>query len=224
MKRTLPLLVVAILATIALVAVGRGSFGGLRLQVSNGSVTAPAATAPAPGLGAQAAAAPIVPPAGGSRVDVTTAAAARPELGYTIGISVVSPAGKPVNDATIRFYDVVDFFGQREALIGSAVTDGQGRTAITYLPATTGTHLIVARFAGQGSLGPSLGTTTFEAATAAPPYRVDEPRLAAFSRSVPYAAGAVVLAVWSLIALALLGTARGVVADARNTRRKEKTA
>ncbi len=224
MKRAIPLLALAIIATAAFVAVDRGLLGGsLRLQATNGG--APAGNA-AHEMGNEPAVpqAPIVPPAGGSRVDVATAPAAKTERGYVVSVRVTSPAGKPVSDATIRFYEIVDLFGEREALIGSSLTDGQGNAAIVYLPALKGTHHIVARFAGQGSLVPSLGTTTLDATIAAPTYEVDEPRLAAFNRYVPYAAGAVVLAVWGLIALALLGTARGVFAGARQTRRKGETA
>ncbi len=220
----------ALVATLAFIAFGTGWLGSsLRLQAPSGSLgaAAPAATADAHAHGgATAAPAPvaIVPPADGSRVALTTARAAKPELGYTLAVKVTSPVGKPVNDATIRFYDVVELFGQREELIGSATTDGQGQTAINYLPAFTGTHTIVARFAGQGPLVASLGVTDLEAAVAAPTYKVDQQPLAIFTKYVPYAAGVVVLVVWGLIALSLFGTARGVIASANPNHRKGDTA
>lgn len=220
----------AIVATLAFIYIGGGLPGGLRLQTSGSSTAnAPAATADPhahDGSSTTVAAAPValVPPPGGSRVALTTSPAAKPELGYTLSVKVTSPAGKPVNDATIRFYDVVDLFGQREELIGTGLTDGQGQTAIGYLPATTGTHKIVARFAGQDALIASLGTTDFEASVAAPAYKIDQPGFAAFSRYVPLGAGAIVLAVWGLIAFALFGTARGVVASANQSHRKGDTA
>jgi hypothetical protein len=224
MKLVLPF-VGAILATLAFIFVGGGA-GGLRLQVPNGGGVgaAPAATADAHAHASAPAMVAIVPPPGGSRLDLTTARAAKPELGYQIAVKVTSPAGKPVNDATVRFYDVVDLLGQREELIGSAVTDGQGLTAIIYLPAMTGTHQIVARFAGQGTLEPSLGVSTLEASVAAPKYKIEESAFASFSRYVPYAAGLIVLAVWGLIAFSLFGTARGVVARAHEAHRKGETA
>jgi hypothetical protein len=224
MKKTVLVMIAGLIATLALLVAGRGLLpGGLRLQASDGTLNSPAATA-AHGEHVGAAPQAIVPPPDGSRVLLTTVPAAKTELGYTISVKVTSPAGKPVNDATIRFYDIVELFGQREELIGTAVTDGQGLTAITYLPASTGTRQIVARFAGQGTLIPSLGVTTLEATVAAPPYRVDQPPLALFSRYVPYAAGVVVLIVWGLIALSLFGTARGVVASANEANRKGDTA
>lgn len=208
----------ALVVTLTFIAFGSG-----RLPLTVG---APAASDDARAQsGATAVAAPqtIVPPADGSRVTLSTAPAAKPELGYTLSVTVISPAGTPVNDAAVRFYDVVDLFGQREELIGSAVTDGQGLTAITYLPAATGAHEIVARFAGQGTLTSSLGVTTLEATVTAPTYQVDRPALATFSAYVPYAAGVLVLAVWGLIALSLFGTARGVVARANESHRKGDT-
>jgi hypothetical protein len=216
----------ALLAILALIVFGSAALVGAgRTQVQS----PPASTLPndahAHGGSLTVAVPPaIVPPADGSRVALTTAPAAKPELGYTLSVKISSPAGRPVNDATVRFYDLVDFFGPREELIGTAVTDGQGATAITYLPATKGVHTIVARFAGQGNLVPSLGVTDLDATVSAPTYKVDQPALASFSKYVPYAAGVVVLVVWSLIAFSLFGTARGVVARANPTHRKGDTA
>jgi len=163
----------------------------------------------------------IVPPADGARVAVTTRSATKVEQGYVIETRILSPDGKPVNEAVVRFYELVDFFGPREELIGSARTDGQGSAAITYLPASPGQSEIVVRFAGQGSLVPSVGTATFEATVAAPPYRSDQPGLLSFTRLVPYAAGAILLAVWGLIAFALFATARGIAVRAGPKTAKE---
>ena len=227
MKKILPF-AGALVATLAFILAGGGALpGGLRLQVPNtaslGTTTAVDAhvhdAQPAP-----AAPEPIIPPVGGSKITIKTAPAEKTQLGYAVTAQVTSPAGKPVGDATIRFYDVVDLFGQREELIGSAVTDGQGNALIYYLPASIGTHKIVARFPGQGTLTPSLGVTDFEAAVAAPAYKVDPQPFAAFSRYVPFAAGAIVLSVWALIAFSLIGTARGVVSRANETIRKGDTA
>ncbi|HYK97545.1 MAG TPA: hypothetical protein VEU77_04050 [Candidatus Acidoferrales bacterium] len=218
----------ALIATLAFILAGGGALpGGVRLQVPNTASIggAPVADAHVHDAGAAPAAPePIVPPAGGSTVAITTARADKIELGYSLSVKVTSPAGKPVSEATIRFYDVVDLFGQREELIGTAVTDGQGSGLIYYLPASTGTHKIVARFAGQGTLAPSLGVTDLEAAVAAPTYKVDPQPLAAFSRYVPFAAGALVLSVWALIAFSLIGTARGVLARANETPQKGEPA
>lgn len=225
MRKKIVIFGAALVATLAFIAAGRGMLpGSVQLRVPNSNVTAQNAPMPGHDATPQQAPRPIVPPPGGSQVALAVASGAKPELGYIVSAVVTSPAGKPVSEATVRFYDVVDLFGQREELIGSATTDGQGAVAISYLPATKGTHQIVARFTGQGALVASLGTTTFEAKVSAKPYVVDQPPLAGFSRAVPYAVGVLVLAVWGLIAFSLFGTARGVVATANTTRRKGDTA
>lgn len=225
MNRKVLILGAALVATLAFIVAGRGLLpGSVQLRVPNSNAVTQNAPMPGHGTTPQQAPQPIVAPPGGSRVTLAVTTGAKPELGYILSASVTSPAGKAVSEATVRFYDVVDLFGQREELIGSGTTDGQGNVAISYLPAIIGTHQIVARFAGQGSLIASLGTTTFEAKVTAKPYTVDQPPLAGFSRAVPYVVGMLVLAVWGLIAFSLFGTARGVVATANSTRRKGETA
>jgi hypothetical protein len=219
------------IATIFLMGPGRSLLpGSLRLQAPAGALVVPAPDLAAPAHEAhQANSAPaerpaIVAPPDGARVDVSTRAAAKAEQGYVVETKVVSRDGRPVNDAVVRLYELVDFFGPREELVGSARTDGQGNAAIPYLPASIGQHNIVVRFAGQGSLVPSVGTASFEASVAAPPYHTDQPALLAFTRLVPFAAGAIVLAVWGLIAFALFGTARGIAVSADQITAKENTA
>jgi len=231
MKRALITFAALGIATVALLGPGRALLpGSLRLQAPDVSLnaTAPEAAAPSHNThdanNAPATRPAIVPPPGGARVDVTTRGATKAEQGYVLEAKVVSPEGNPVNDAVVRFYELVDFFGPREELIGSARTDGQGTAAMTYLPASIGQREIVVRFAGQGSLVPSFGTATFDASVGAPAYRADQPALLNFTRLVPYAAGAIVLAVWALIAFALLGTARGIAVSAAQTPAKEDTA
>jgi hypothetical protein len=228
MKKLIPF-IGALVATIAFIGLGAGGLlpGGLRLQIPNGSTPASTTTGQTGHEGmAPAVSKPLVlvPPADGSKLALSIAPAAKPEQGYLVSVKVTSPAGKPVSEASIRFYDVVELFGQREELVGTGTTDGQGNALISYLPATLGSHQIVARFAGQGTLVPSLGVTTLDATVAAPAYKVDQPAFAAFAKYVPYGAGFLVLAVWGLIAFSLFATARGVVAGADRKIRKGETA
>ena len=143
--------------------------------------------------------------------EVSAVASTKIELGYVLSVRLATTDGRPVNDAPVRFYESVELLGAREMLIASVMTDGQGRASVAYLPARTGDHRIVVRFAGRDHLGPVEGRTSFQATIAAPPYREEPMPLAAFSTRVPYVVGAIVLAVWSLIAFALFGTARGVM-------------
>ena len=142
-------------------------------------------------------------------------ASARPELGYVLEARLVTTDNKPVNESAVVFYDVVDLFGSREMQVGAATTDGQGLAAVTYLPARAGTHRIVARSVARPGLAASEGRASLEASVTAASYVVEPAPLSAFSSKVPYGAGAIVLAVWALIAFALFGTARGVMTGAR---------
>jgi len=144
-----------------------------------------------------------------------TRPSAKPEQGYVLAARLVATDGRPVNEATVRFYDLVEFFGAREMLIGSATTDGQGIATLTYLPAQLGPRAIVAKFAGRAGVAATEGRASLAATVAAQPYTVEPAPLSAFSSKVPYAVGAIVLAVWALIGFALIGTARGVMTGAR---------
>jgi hypothetical protein len=155
---------------------------------------------------------------------VEARASTRLELGYVLDARLVTTDGRPVNEATVRFYESVDFFGTREMLLGSAMTDGQGRASFTYLPAQVGTHEIIVKFAGRDHFLATTGRTTLLAEVAAEPYVVEPAPLASFTAKVPYAVGSLVLAVWALIGFALIGTARGVIGGARSNIRKGDTA
>lgn len=143
-------------------------------------------------------------------VDVSVAPAEKAAQGYTLSVRLRASDGKPVNEATVRFYEVVELFGRREMLVATARTDGQGAGSTTYLPARTGSRELIARYSGRDHLPPVERTFSLDATVAAPPYRAAPVPLAAFTALVPYGVGVVVLAVWALIAFALLGTALGI--------------
>lgn len=130
--------------------------------------------------------------------------------GYSLEVRMRTSDGRPLNDAVVRFYEIVELFGRREMLIATTRTDGQGVGTAAYLPARPGRHEIVARFPGREHVGPADVRHTFEADVAAPPYRQDPLPLTSFSAAVPYGVGLVVLGVWALIAFALFGTAFGI--------------
>ena len=57
---------------------------------------------------------------------------------------------------TVEFFQVVDFFGQRQVPLGSATTDAAGTASRLYTPTSNGPQEIVARHAG------GAGTTVSE--------------------------------------------------------------
>lgn len=158
-----------------------------------------------------------------TKLDVAAHASIRLEQGYVIDAHLQGSDGLSISDATVRFYDTVDLFGEREMLIGAATTDGRGLASIQYLPAQTGSHRLLVRFVGRDHYSAADGRLVLDASVSAQAPRVEKSPLATFSDRVPYAVALIVLAVWGLIAFALSGTVRGVVA-ARNPERKEDVA
>jgi hypothetical protein len=169
--------------------------------------------------------APITnPAAAAARLVVTAQPFDKAEQGYALQVSVVSPDGKPVADAQVKFFELVDLFGTREMLLAAATTDGRGTASYGYLPAHPGSHPIVVRFAGRDrTLSAGEGRMTLEATVSAERPAPERSGFAAFSDKVPYAAGLLVLTVWGLIAFALIATARGVIRAAPGTSTKGET-
>ncbi len=168
---------------------------------------------------------PVVnPPATAARIGIEVRQADPATRGYVIEATVLGSDGKPLSDANVKFYELVDLFGTREMAIGSAVTDGRGTAAVTFLPAVAGTQDIVARSSVTGKVTAGEGRKSFDATVAAAQPRQQRPLLAEFSDRVPYGAGLIVLSVWALIAFALLATARGVIGGARGKTRKGEPA
>lgn len=169
--------------------------------------------------------APVVnPPASAARVSITTQPAEKSERGYVLEARVRAPSGDALADAPVKFYELVDLFGTREMYIGNGVTDGRGVASITYLPAQSGTHQLVVRTSAIGKISAGEARVSFDATVAAQPAQAQRSPLAVFSDKVPYAVGVLVLAVWGLIAFALVATARGVIGGARQTSRKGEPA
>jgi hypothetical protein len=149
-------------------------------------------------------------------LQLTVAPAAKLEQGYLLTVRMRTADGRPVNEASVTFYELVDIFGARDMRIGDLTTDGQGQGTLPYLPAQLGSHQIVARFAGRDQAASAEARTTFEAQVAAAAYRAEAVPLSAFSNVVTAAVGLIVLSVWALIAFALISTARGVRRGARD--------
>ena len=169
--------------------------------------------------------APITNPAAtAARLIVTAQPLEKVEHGYALQVNVVAPDGKPVPDAQVKFFELVDLFGTREMLLDVATTDGRGIATYGYLPAHPGAHPIVVRFAGRDrTLTAGEGRMTFEATVSAERPAPARSGFAAFSDKVPYAAGLLVLTVWGLIGFALMATARGVIGAAPRASTKGET-
>lgn len=152
--------------------------------------------------------------------EVRVTPAEKLEQGYALSVRLRTTEGRPVNEATVRFYEIVELFGTRDMLVATATTDGQGNASTTYLPARTGPHKIVVRFPGREHVAPAETRLSFEATVAAPPYQQEPVPLTSFMATVPYGVGAIVLSVWTLIAFALFGTVIGVLRGTRDYTQK----
>ena len=228
MRRAIVPLIGTVLVVLLLVGPGRQYLpAGLRLQLGEASPGGDPVMVMDEGKPTGVGLAPAAvlnPPATAGRLDVKAAPLEHAERGYALSTRLVAPDGKPIEGATVRFYEVVELFGKREMFIEDAVTDGRGDAAIAYLPARTGSHAIVVRFPGANKVTAGEARMTLEASVAAPVRTIERRALASFSDRIPYAAGLVLLAVWALIAFVLFATARGVVVGAHGKRGKEESA
>lgn len=226
MKKLLPFLA-AVAVVALLLGPGRQLLpAGLRLQAGGSLVPGndiPMDHGTITGIGL--APAPVTnPSASAARLGLAARPLENSAQGYVLTTTLTGADGKAIPDATVRFYALVDLFGEREMIIGSSVTDGRGLATLNYLPALTGTQQIVSRFAGQGKVTAGEGRMRFEATVAAPRPVEERSLFHSFADRVPYAAALIVVAVWALIGFALIATVRGVIGAAHPSRGKEELA
>jgi hypothetical protein len=119
--------------------------------------------------------------------------------------------GKPLGDRPVEFYLQVEFFGRRDAHIGTATTDSTGRAAIVFEPSELGRQTVLAYFPGAAGYASAQTTAAIDVAVVEPAFEAEPLPLALVSRWLPFVLGAVVLATW----VALLGTLLGTTARIR---------
>ncbi len=132
----------------------------------------------------------------------------------TLSATLTTNGNKPLSNQPIDFYESVQLLGARESYLGTAQTDSTGTATLGYEPASTGTRMIRASFAGAEGYASSQATGPIAIAETRPLF-VEEPRpFGVVGQVLPYALGAVVLAVWGLLAFVLLRTASGIAGAA----------
>ena len=117
----------------------------------------------------------------------------------TLSATLKGPDGKPVSSAPISFYQATSVFGDRDALIGSAVTDSSGEAAIDFQPARAEKLSVKARFAGNSQLATSEGSTTYEVKDVVPIYETQPLPLASVRQWLPVGLGTLVLCTWAVL-------------------------
>jgi Ni/Fe-hydrogenase subunit HybB-like protein len=75
-------------------------------------------------------------------------------LDHRLGVTLTTSDGAPVSGARISAYAVVELLGDRQALLGSGVTDATGVARIPVVPRHA-EYRVFARFAGAGEHAPS---------------------------------------------------------------------
>lgn len=75
-------------------------------------------------------------------------------LDHRLGVTLTTTDGAPVSGARVSAYAVVELLGDRQALLGSGVTDATGVARIPVVPRHP-EYRIVLRFAGGGEHAPS---------------------------------------------------------------------
>ena len=145
---------------------------------------------------------------------VSMSAPARAAKGHlTLRATLSTTAGKPASEKVINFYEHVDLFGGRDALIGSATTDSTGYGAIDYQPVETGSQTIKVRFAGDNQLSATETSSTIDVREATPVYSPEPLPLATVRQWLPLGLASLVLATWAVLLGVTVRTIRGIRSD-----------
>ena len=118
-----------------------------------------------------------------------------------LSATLVGPNGKLLADQQIQFYQRVDLFGQREALLGASSTDSSGVAVLVYEPVERGRLSLVARFAGDASLAKAESTASVDVIDTTEALPTEPLPFAALRPWLPFGIGGAVASVW----LVLLG-------------------
>jgi hypothetical protein len=128
----------------------------------------------------------------------------------TLSATLSSVEGKPLNGKAVAFYEHVNLFGERDALIASGITDSTGYVAIDYQPVENGLQLIKAHFAGDAQFVATDASTSIEVRDAIPVYTADVLPLATVREWLPLGLASIVLATWAVLIGVTLRTVRGI--------------
>ena len=133
----------------------------------------------------------------GLKVNEPTRTSSRGQL--VLGATLTTAEGKPLSDREVEFYQQAEFFGARDALLGTTTSDATGVALLVYQPAVRGRQVIKARFAGGGGLVPAEATATIEVREIVEPFEAEEIPLAVVREWLPSALGLVVAIVWTVL-------------------------
>jgi hypothetical protein len=116
-----------------------------------------------------------------------------------LSATLVGPNGKLLPERQIEFYQSVDLFGPREALLGGAVTDSTGVAVLLYLPVERGQLSLIARFDGERNVPKAEARATVDVVDTNAPLATEPLPFASLRPWLPVGIGAVVATVWSVL-------------------------
>jgi hypothetical protein len=116
-----------------------------------------------------------------------------------LSATLVGPGGKLLADRQIQFYQRVDLFGPREALLGASSTDSSGVALLVYEPVERGRLSLVARFVGDPSLGKAESTASVDVIDTNEPLPNEPLPFAALRPWLPFGIGGAVASVWLVL-------------------------
>ena len=134
---------------------------------------------------------------------------------YILTAKLITADSKPLTDQTVAFFEDVDLFGPKVALLKTAVTDGTGVAAIVYQPSRDGALKLEARFAGDSAQAPQTGVTTLNVTGARSPFIETPVPLASVAAVLSIGAVVLAYAVWITLFSVLIGTALRIRAAGR---------
>src|SRR3972149_4453566 len=101
-------------------------------------------------------------------------------------------------------------FGERLMKAGDALTDATGIASLIYEPTWVGDHTVVVRFPGDPQHASTQTTFQFAATGPVPVHENARFGLEEVRSRLPFAVGAVLLAVWATLGLVVVTTVRGL--------------
>jgi hypothetical protein len=160
--------------------------------------------------------------AGGSQLTLDPPTRTSTPGQLVLSATLIGPGGKLVANQQIQFYQRVDLFGPREALLGASSTDSSGVAVLAYEPVERGRLSLVARFAGDASLPKAESAATVDVSDANDPLPVEPLPFAALRPWLPLGIGGAVAVVWLVLlgvfAVAVVKIRRGGAASPDHSR------
>jgi hypothetical protein len=134
---------------------------------------------------------------------------------FWIMVTLTTEDGRYVGNRTLSIVEPIDFFGRREAILGTAVTDGTGVATVTYQPSDASEHTVVVRFSGDKEYAASKAELVIDVAEAISPFPEEDTPLASVGTGLAVFLGFLGVAFWAVLLGVLSRTAWRIKRAAR---------